>query len=130
MLSKEPGAEQVRARFRQAASGEIDLAMSVINLGEVAYIVERRWGRERMREILAYLDTTKLQIFEATRVRTLAAAHIKANHALSYADAFAAALALTLDATLITGDPEFQTVSGEISIEWLPAPDSTNQSSA
>lgn len=127
MLSKEPGAEQVRARFRQAESGEIALAMSVINLGEVAYIVERRWGRERMREILAYLDSTELRIFESTRADVLSAAHIKASKALSYADAFAAALALTLGATLITGDPEFQAVSGEISIEWLPASDRTNQ---
>ena len=38
----------------------------------------------------------------------LAAAHIKAGHALSYADAFAVAVAQELDAVMLTGDPEFE----------------------
>ncbi|MGB9890127.1 MAG: PIN domain-containing protein [Anaerolineae bacterium] len=50
---------------------------------------------------------------------TFAAAHVKAYHSISYADAFAAALARKHDATLVTGDPEFQKVEGLIRIEWL-----------
>ena len=52
--------------------------------------------------------------------RVLAAAHIKAAHLVAYADAFAAALALELDSTLLTGDPEFHSLEGKISIEWMP----------
>jgi uncharacterized protein len=40
---------------------------------------------------------------------------------LSYADAFAAALAKIRRAELITGDPEFRAVEGEVKIHWLRA---------
>jgi predicted nucleic acid-binding protein len=38
---------------------------------------------------------------------------------MSYADAFAAALAHTRGVELVTGDPEFLAVEGEIKIRWL-----------
>ncbi len=41
----------------------------------------------------------------------------RANNSL--ADAYAAALAKTQDATLVTGDLEFQTLAREIKIKWL-----------
>ena len=49
------------------------------------------------------------------------AAHIKAGHAISYADAFAVALAQDRGATILTGDPEFKEVEHLIPIEWLPS---------
>jgi len=55
---------------------------------------------------------------EITEDRILAAAHVKANHAISYADAFAVALAQELDATVITGDPEIQTLGGLVRVLW------------
>jgi ribonuclease VapC len=48
-----------------------------------------------------------------------AAAHIKANHAISYADCFAVATALQENATIVTGDPEFQSVEAIAKVEWL-----------
>ena len=47
------------------------------------------------------------------------AAVFKAIKKMSYADCFAAALAKTCNAELVTGDPEFKTVGGEIKIAWL-----------
>jgi len=47
-------------------------------------------------------------------------AHIKADHALSYADAFIVALAQREGAVVLTGDLEFQAAEGIINIEWLP----------
>jgi len=119
LLNDEPGATRVEELLRQAETGDAQLAMSWINLGELAYIVERRWGPEKLRAILAYIEETKIQLAAADRSRVLAAAHIKAQNPLAYADAFAAALAQELNATLLTGDPEFETVSGQIVIEWL-----------
>lgn len=52
----------------------------------------------------------------------LAAAHIKANYAVSYADAFAIALAQELKATVVTGDPEFGGVEKMVDILWLREP--------
>ena len=39
------------------------------------------------------------------------AAHIQANDAVSYADAFAVAAAQDTDGTIMTGDPEFEEVT-------------------
>jgi ribonuclease VapC len=49
----------------------------------------------------------------------MAAARIKASHAISYADAFAAATAQKHEAVLVTGDPDFKLVENLIDIEWL-----------
>jgi predicted nucleic acid-binding protein len=47
------------------------------------------------------------------------AAIYKATRKLSYADAFAAALAKISHAELVTGDSEFRQVEDEIKIGWL-----------
>jgi ribonuclease VapC len=49
------------------------------------------------------------------------AAHLKARYPISYADAFAAALAKRNGAHLMTGDPEFKAVEPEVAIHWLTA---------
>jgi predicted nucleic acid-binding protein len=49
----------------------------------------------------------------------LLAADFKSRHKISYADAFAAALAKQRQAELVTGDPEFRTLDSEIRIHWL-----------
>jgi ribonuclease VapC len=48
------------------------------------------------------------------------AAIYKGKHKMAYADCFAAALAKQKNAELITGDPEFKAVEGEVKIGWLP----------
>jgi hypothetical protein len=48
------------------------------------------------------------------------AAVFKATKKMSYADCFAAALAKTKNAELVTGDPEFKVTEGELrKIRWL-----------
>ena len=49
----------------------------------------------------------------------MSAAHIKTEHPIARADAFAGALALELDAALSTGDPGFQTLADKVVIEWM-----------
>ncbi|MCP4579599.1 MAG: type II toxin-antitoxin system VapC family toxin [Deltaproteobacteria bacterium] len=51
--------------------------------------------------------------------RVLDAAHIKARHAISYADAFAVSLAQELNATVVTADPEFNKVQPLVNILWF-----------
>ena len=38
---------------------------------------------------------------------------------MAYADCFAAALAKSRNAELLTGDPEFKVVEKEIKVQWL-----------
>jgi ribonuclease VapC len=94
--------------------------MTWVNAGEVAYIVERRWGAGRMYAALAALEASALELVAVDRELTLRAAHVKAKHPLAYADAFAAALAQQAVATLVTGDPEFERLEEIPDVQWLP----------
>lgn len=119
----EPGAEDVKHWLQRAEAGGARLVMSVINLGEALYLVERRHGSDQARHALAFVQEGPIQVYEASPARVLAAAHLKAHHPISYADAFAAALAEELEAVLLTGDSEFLTLEGRIAIQWLSARD-------
>lgn len=119
LFGDERGAMRVEEILRQAETGGVQVAMSLINLGEIVYLLERRWGPEKLRSMLAYLEEAPLSMVEANKERVLEAAHIKAHYSLAYADAFAVALARELNAILLTGDKEFQAVSNLVSVEWL-----------
>ena len=120
LLNDEAGAATVERALASAARGSRTAWMTVINVGEVLYVTERRRGSNGARAAIALLDLLGVRVVDADRRLTFAAAHIKANHALSYADAFAAALAQSLNAVLITGDPEFRAVEALVRVEWLP----------
>lgn len=79
--------------------------MSWLNLGEVAYQVERRHGADEAADVIRRLRAALL-LDEVTPERVLAAAHLKAEHPIAFADCFAAATATAYGATLLTGDPE------------------------
>jgi predicted nucleic acid-binding protein len=79
--------------------------MSWINLGEVFYIVRRRQGETQAETVVRDLrDVIHCELPDEGCV--VAAARIKAEHPMAYADGFAAATALHHDAELWTGDPE------------------------
>ncbi len=95
----------------EPAAGRVEAAlpsrpvMSWVNLGEVAYIVERLAGAPRARQVVRELRL-RLNLDLPSESRVLEAAHIKARYPMAYADAFAVATALAHQATLLTGDPE------------------------
>ncbi|MCB1257235.1 MAG: PIN domain-containing protein [Microthrixaceae bacterium] len=79
--------------------------MSWINIGEVHYVVRRIHGHSAASQVITDLK----QIVDAhlpDEALVLEASSIKADYPLAYADAFAAALAMTNGAELWTGDPE------------------------
>jgi predicted nucleic acid-binding protein len=120
LLGREPGSEDVAKLLRRAQKKEARVLMTWVNAGEVADIVERRLGTERLHAALAVMEATALEIVPVERDLALMAAHIKAGHAIAFADAFAAALAQDVAATLVTGDPEFRRLEGVLDIQWLP----------
>jgi predicted nucleic acid-binding protein len=119
LLGGEPGSDTVADLFRQAQGGETRLLMTWVNMGEVAYIVERRWGIERLHIVLALVEATALETVPVERELALMAAHIKAEYSIAYADTFTAALAQQAGATLVTGDPEFELLDDILDIHWL-----------
>jgi PIN domain nuclease of toxin-antitoxin system len=116
----EPGESQVKGVLARAAAGQVVTYLSVVNLGEVAYITEREQGVLAARRALAAIDQLPIKLVEADRRMALAAAHVKAQHPISYADAFAVATAQLMQAPILTGDPEFHKVEHLVTVEWLP----------
>jgi predicted nucleic acid-binding protein len=98
------GADPAATRV-QSTLDDGTAVMSWINLGEVFYIVRRLHGRDAAESVVRDLRPL-LDLDLPDQSRVIEAAAIKADHAMAYADAFAAATAIGHDATLLTGDPE------------------------
>ena len=120
-LEAEQGSNLVKSLLEMAEAGGCRLYMNIVNLGEIAYIVERERGLPKAQETLACIYNLPIEIIDADRTLALAAAHIKANCPVAYADCFAAALALDNKAALVTGDPEFSKIESgyDLRIEWM-----------
>ena len=97
------GMEPAASRVQDALASRP--VMSWINVGEVAYVLERRVGVDRSREVVRELRRL-LNLDLPTEERVIEAARVKAGHRMAYADAFAVATALAHGANLLTGDPE------------------------
>jgi PIN domain nuclease of toxin-antitoxin system len=119
-LGAEPGESQVKTVLARAAAEQVEAYLSAVNLGEVATIIEREQGASATRRALAAIDQLPIKLIGADRRMALAAAHVKAHHPISYADAFVVALAQQTQATILTGDPEFGKIEHLVAVEWLP----------
>jgi len=120
-FDSEPGGKRVEQILRDAQRGTCGVWLSLINLGEVLYITERERSLQQAHEVLAALQQLPIGIVEADLEAVLAAAHFKATHRLSYADAFAVAAAQKFNARILTGDPEFESLAELVQVEWLQA---------
>ena len=118
-LENEPGANKVSDEIKHARDRNRPLLLSVVNWGEIYYIVYRTAGKAFAEEALKTLDTLPIEVVPADREVTKIAAEFKSDKKMSYADCFAAALAKLRKADLITGDKEFKEVEGEVKIAWL-----------
>lgn len=118
-LEGETAMSRVRELLDGASGGRWTVYLSLINLGEVAYIVERERGLARAQETLGLIDQLPVHILPAPREVVLAAAHIKAQFPLAYADAFAVAAAQDHQAVIVTGDPEFDAVRDLVQVEQV-----------
>jgi predicted nucleic acid-binding protein len=99
-LKGEPTADRIEAIW--LAEGA---AISSINLGEIFYIRAREEGNDAAVASLKAIRK-RLGVIDPDWPLVEAAAKIKANGGLSYADAFCIATAVKFDASLWTGDPE------------------------
>jgi len=115
----EKGADAVEDILTKALDNQAEIFLSVINWGEMYYIALREGGKERAELYRETFARYPIAIVEANKELTLQAAHFKANYKISYADAFAAALAKNRKAILVTGDKEFKSLENEIKINWL-----------
>jgi predicted nucleic acid-binding protein len=114
------GSDKVEALFEAAESRTANLLMSVISLGEVFYSTWKSDGEQQARFRLQQIVGSPIQIAVADFSETIRAAELKAKYRCAYADAFAASLAISKRATLVTSDPDFKRFADKIKVLWLP----------
>ena len=117
-----PAVPEVEKLLLKAAEEKHKLLLCVVNWGEIYYSVARAEGETVADQKAADLATLAIELVPVEDDLQLVreAAKLKATKKLSYADCFAAALAKTRNAELVTGDPEFKEVEGDLKIAWLP----------
>lgn len=118
-LEDEPASERVEAIITEAHEAGIPLLMTVVNVAEVWYIFARDSSAKEADQGVSELKQLGIEFVEADWELSLEAAKFKARHKMSLADCYAAALAKSSQADLITGDHEFKQVEAEIKIDWM-----------
>ncbi len=120
LTGEEPGADTVQNFITDALAGEVDLHASFVSLTEVEYITRQAKGEEIARQRLADLKALPVKWHHSDDALCGEAAKLKAAHKISFADAFVAATALRLHATLVHKDPEFDALAGVLKLHPLP----------
>ena len=118
-LFKEKGHQIILDLFEQALEADQRLLLAAPNWAEVRYMIERKVGSDRWREVRGKLLGLPLDIIEVGQELAELAGEIKVAHKMSLADCFAAALARARKAEIYTGDPEFQSVEADQKIIWI-----------
>lgn len=118
-LEDEASAEKVADIIADAHEQKIPLLMTVVNAGEVWYIVARETSATEAEASIKQLRDLGIEFVDVDWELAKSAGYFKSRNKMSFADCFAAALAKKAKADLATGDPEFKQVEAEISITWL-----------
>jgi ribonuclease VapC len=105
--------------LRQLIQGKAKGFMSVVNWGEVYYNTMREQGVAEAERVIRQLDKFSIQMIEVNKDLAYEAAKLKGKYRVAYADCFAVALSVKLNASLVTGDPEFKKLKERISIQWI-----------
>jgi predicted nucleic acid-binding protein len=119
LFHREPGWETVQTTLYDQQKANTLATLNWINWGEFFYIVKRRVGHSKAVEALRLLEQLPIALYPVDQSLVREAAEIKSEYIVSYADAFCIATAMRLHATVLTSDPEFETVKHLTKIRWL-----------
>jgi len=119
LYHREPGWQVVQKALYDQNKSHTRAVLNWINWGEFIYIVKRRVGPAKTMDALHLLEQLPIELYPIDQTLVRAVAEIKSEHAVSYADAFCVATARRISATVLTNDPEFESVESLIEIRWL-----------
>lgn len=119
LLENEKGAAQVSALVQKAREQRYKLYISVVNWGEVYYVIWNGRGPGVARHAVEQLAQLPVEIISADLDQTRLAAELKAEQKLPYADCFAASLAILRRATLVTADSDFARLRKKLALLLL-----------
>jgi ribonuclease VapC len=117
-LTNGAGAAKVDALIDRGFRGEARLSISVVNWGEALYSLANMRGLNQAKAALMALNALVEPVLVDEALAEAAAA-VRFHYKLGYADCFAAALALRLNATLVTTDPDFAKLGKRLKVMAL-----------
>jgi len=114
-------ADRVRRMLEESEQGRVELQMSILNVGEVYYILAKNVDPQKAEEFLRDFRRMPVKSLPVPKALIMAAARLKAKYPISYADAIAAETAIRAGASLVTGDPDFKRFMGGdvVQVEWI-----------
>jgi predicted nucleic acid-binding protein len=114
-----PGSAEVEALLLEARATSTPLLMSVVNWGEVYYLLLERHGEENARSVLAQLSKLAIVLVDVDITQAMRAGELRVRHKLPYVDSLAAALAVLRSGVLVTRDRDFKALGHHANILWL-----------
>jgi predicted nucleic acid-binding protein len=118
-LERQSGYQEVAELFEECTAKDREVFICVVNWGEVIYHALRTGGEKKALLAEEIMHAIPVTVLDANREITLQAVKFKAAHKISYADCFAAALAMKKKCELATGDKEFKQVEKEVKVRWM-----------
>jgi predicted nucleic acid-binding protein len=118
-LEREEGYGEVAKIFDDCVAKDREVFVCVVNWGEVIYHALRAGGEKTAFLAEDAMRALPMQVVEANKELTYQAARLKASKKMSYADCFAAGLAMKKRCELVSGDKEFKQVEKEVKIRWI-----------
>lgn len=118
-LEDENSGQKVADLIGDAHEHGIPLLMSVVNAGEVWYILAREVSEGEADKGIEGLRQLGIEFIDADWKLARVAGEFKSKNRMSFADCFAAALAKEHKAELVTGDKEFKQIENEVKVLWL-----------
>ncbi|MGA9363809.1 MAG: type II toxin-antitoxin system VapC family toxin [Bacteroidota bacterium] len=118
-LEREEGYEEIAKAFDECVLKDREVFLCIVNWGEVIYHALRTGGDKTANLAEEAMKVLPIQLVEANKELTHQAAYLKASNKMSYADCFAAALAMKKKCELVTGDKEFKQIEKQVKIRWI-----------
>ncbi len=118
-LEDEKSGQAVAELLSEAGEHGMPVLMSVVNAGEVWYILAREVSETEADKAIHELRQLGIEFMAVEWELARVAGSFKAGYRMSFADCFAAALAKSHKAELVTGDKEFRQVESEVQVRWV-----------
>jgi len=110
LIEDEPGADVVQDVLQRSREGKVAVLVSFMSFMEVHYITLQERDADEARVRVDLIMSLPVLRVESTESLGQIAGELKAEHRLSVADAWIAALAKDRNAVLIHKDPDFENV--------------------
>jgi predicted nucleic acid-binding protein len=120
LIEDEAGADTVHNLLEGAVSGHVEVLVSFISFMELFYITMQERDIEEAQARVDLMQSLPITRVESTASLSVTAAKLKAEHRVSVADAWIAALAIDKNAVLMHKDPEFEQIEPQLKVVKLP----------